>query len=234
MRTRGSMSIVDSAWLAAGATSRRHSAASQADVQMTAGVEPSSRAGVFRRMLTSRVRRRHSRASMSCCIPPCGCHQALPCRSRGPLPRAKHERGAQARRIAGVYALEGWTEEPPGGPTSQHTRTPFVRRSRAAEGAASPARSPSRTARRARATPRGSMATAWVAGGRCNERGWTTRVEHSIGSPRSRHTASTRAQFLIPIAAVSTGPCGVWSVAIRPPSRSVFSTISTGIPARDR
>ena len=72
MRTRGSMSIVDSAWLAVGATSRRHSAASHADVQMTVGVEPSSRAGVFRRMLTSRARRRHARASMSCCIPPTG------------------------------------------------------------------------------------------------------------------------------------------------------------------
>jgi len=63
---------VESAWLAAGATSRRICAASHAEVQMTTGVLPSSCADVFRRMLTWRVRRRHAIASISCCIPPAG------------------------------------------------------------------------------------------------------------------------------------------------------------------
>ncbi len=161
-------------------------------------------------------------------------HHALPCTWRGPLRRAKQERCAQASRVAGVSALKGRTDEPPGGPEVPAHAHPIVRPSRAAEGTVSPARSPSRTVRRARSTPLRSMATAWVAGGRCNRARLNDRVEESIRSPRSRHTASTRAEFLIPIAAVSTGPCGVWSVAIRPPSRSVFSTISTGIPASDR
>src|SRR4029079_14864334 len=46
--------------------------------------------------------------------------------SCGPLLRAKQERGAQARRIAGVSALEGRIEEPPGGPMSQHARAPML------------------------------------------------------------------------------------------------------------
>ena len=192
MRTRGSMSIVDSAWLAAGATSRRHSAASRADVQMTAGVEPSSRAGVFRRMLTSRARRRRLQGVDELLHPACGRHHALPCRSaRAAPPRQTRatRSGAQDRRRTCPGGLDRGATGSPGVPAHAH---PIRRRSRAAGGAASPARSPSRTAPRASSDSPGSAATAWVAGGRCNEPGWTTGWS-TASEARGRGTRRRRA-----------------------------------------
>ena len=91
---------------------------------MTAGVEPSSRAGVFRRMRTSRVAQATLQSLDELLHSSCRCHDAFACRSHG-LRRSTDERRAQARRIAGVHTLEGWAQEPPGRPASQHPRAPF-------------------------------------------------------------------------------------------------------------
>ena len=76
-------------------------------------------------MLTSRVRRRHSRASMSCCIPPTGATTPFRAGRAGRSRAPNRSDALSARGIAGVPALEGRTEEPSGRPTSQHTRTPL-------------------------------------------------------------------------------------------------------------
>ena len=78
-------------------------------------------AGVLRRMLTSRVRRRHSRASMSCCIPPTGATTPLHARGEG---HSGVPNRSDALRQAGSPAYLPWRA----GPTSHRVaRDPSTR-----------------------------------------------------------------------------------------------------------
>ena len=174
------MSIVDSAWLATGATSRRISAASHADVQMTAGVEPSSRAGVFSRMVTSRVRSRHASASISCCMPPRGA--TTPFRARR-VDGSPGPNRSDALRDAGSPAYRPWTNGPRSHGVAWRPRTRVPHSSTVSSGRGR--REPRAVAVANRATsasdsPGVSMATASAAGGRYNQ----------LGSPTVRSTAS--------------------------------------------
>ena len=121
------MSIVDSAWLAAGATSRRHSAASRAEVQMTAGVEPSRVGTVFETNADIARPEAPLQGVDELLHPSDGRHHALRYTAReGHVRHAEQERCAEACRVAGVSAVERGTEQPPGRPKSQDSRTPLL------------------------------------------------------------------------------------------------------------
>ena len=174
------MSTVDSASPAAGETSRRHLrriAGRRADdhrrraIQPCRGVQSNTHLPVPQVSLQGINELLH---------PSCRRHDALPCRSPAASRSTQDERRAQARRIAGEQYPGGLDQEPPGRrrpiTRAPHWSTPALRAPR-------PHAHRRRAPRDERERIRSSMATAWVAGGRCNEGGRTTGWRKASEAP---------------------------------------------------